>query len=189
MNELQRSAILLSLIENLKTRGSWCGETHIQKATYLLQELMEVPLGFNFILYKYGPYSFDLSEHIVSMRADSLIRLISNYPYGPTLAPGELVEQVKGRCLKTLGKFEAQVAFAANQLGEKRVADLEALSTALYIYLNESETSPEGRIERLKKIKPHIDTDLATSATKDLDDLFVECRPYLHSKTREQAIV
>ena len=47
MNRLERATILVTLIEKLSMEGSWCGETHVQKATYFLQELMGVPLGFN----------------------------------------------------------------------------------------------------------------------------------------------
>src|SRR3982074_3089967 len=97
MNEQTQAAILLSLIEHLKNLGSWCGETHVQKAAYFLQELMDVPLNFDFILYKYGPYSFGLSDELGAMRADSLIRLFPNPPYGPSLAPGEATEQIKKR--------------------------------------------------------------------------------------------
>lgn len=66
MKRLQRDAVILSLIENLRAKGSWCGETHIQKATYFVQELLRVPLEFEFVLYKHGPYSFDLSDELTA---------------------------------------------------------------------------------------------------------------------------
>jgi hypothetical protein len=75
MNRLKRDAVILSLIENLKKKGSWCGETHILKATYFLQELFDLPLGFEFILYKHGPFSFDLSDEFTAMRADMLLKI------------------------------------------------------------------------------------------------------------------
>ena len=48
MKRLQRAAIVTELAEQLTAQGSWCGETHLQKATYFLQELLEVPTGFEF---------------------------------------------------------------------------------------------------------------------------------------------
>jgi uncharacterized protein YwgA len=60
MDRLRRAAILTRLIEQLRNGGSWCGETHVQKATFFLQELLNVPLSLDFILYKHGPFSFDL---------------------------------------------------------------------------------------------------------------------------------
>lgn len=55
MNRTQRQAILLALIQRLREKGSWCGETHIQKSAYFLQELLGVPLDLNVIFYKHGP--------------------------------------------------------------------------------------------------------------------------------------
>ena len=68
MNRLQRAAVLLTLLEQLQARGSWCGETHVQKSVYFLQDLLQVPLGFEFVLYKHGPYSFDLNDEITAVQ-------------------------------------------------------------------------------------------------------------------------
>src|SRR5438093_5216592 len=95
MERLERDAILLSLLDSLKANGSWCGETHIQKATYFLQELVKVPLEFSFILYKHGPFSFDLSDELTAMRADSLLKIQPQGQYGPSLSLTEGSEQLK----------------------------------------------------------------------------------------------
>lgn len=169
MNEQKQSAILSSLIEHLRNRGSWCGETHIQKATYFLQELMGVPLGFDFILYKYGPYSFGLSDELVAMRADSLIRLSQNPPYGPSVVPGIAAEQIKRQFPVTLKKFEKQIDFVATRLGDKPVSELEALSTALFVKLHENaDLSTDQHVLLLRNLKPHISPDLARTAVNEL---------------------
>ena len=43
MNRLQRDVVILALLEQLKSRGSWSGETHLQEAAYFLQELLASP--------------------------------------------------------------------------------------------------------------------------------------------------
>src|SRR5262249_25119884 len=73
MERLQRATVLLALIEELRDGGSWGGETHLQKAVYLLQELFQVPLGFDFVLYRHGPYSFDLADEVTALQADQLL--------------------------------------------------------------------------------------------------------------------
>lgn len=70
MDRFEQAAILTELIDGMRASGSWAGETHIQKGTYFLQQLLEVPLGFRFILYKHGPFSFDLRDALAIMRAD-----------------------------------------------------------------------------------------------------------------------
>src|SRR5258708_22508076 len=89
MSDMQKAVILLSLIEQLHRKGSWCGETHVQKATYFLQELLGVHLGFEFILYKHGPFSFDLSDEITALRADLLLSVQPRDPYGASITPTE----------------------------------------------------------------------------------------------------
>ena len=80
MNRTQRQAILLTLIQQLRDNGSWCGETHIQKSAYFLQELLGVPLELNVIFYKHGPYSFDLGDEVTALRCDLLLSLQSREP-------------------------------------------------------------------------------------------------------------
>jgi len=43
MDRLPKAAILTRLARELRASGSWCGETHMQKAVYLLQDLLDVP--------------------------------------------------------------------------------------------------------------------------------------------------
>jgi hypothetical protein len=82
---LQRS-VLLELAIQLKRNGSWTGETHVQKAAFLLRELLDIPVGFDFVLYKHGPFSFDLREMLNEMEAERLIRLEEQaYPCGPKI--------------------------------------------------------------------------------------------------------
>ncbi|MGB4050941.1 MAG: hypothetical protein WBK56_01675 [Methanoculleus sp.] len=47
MKKIQRDGLLFELIDELTNYGSWCGETHIQKATYFLEAMMGIPLGFS----------------------------------------------------------------------------------------------------------------------------------------------
>lgn len=175
MSELKESAILLSLIEHLRACGSWCGETHVQKSTYFLKVLLQVPLSFDFILYKYGPYSFDLSDQLVAMRADSLIRLLPNDPYGPSLAPGEVSEQLKRQFARTLRNLEPHITFVVNHLALKTVSELEAISTALYVHVNEEGgLSTERHATLLRELKPHIQPEASRRAVRELDGLILE---------------
>ena len=46
MDRLRRAAVLTRLVEQMRRNGSWCGETHMQKATLFLQNLVLVPLAW-----------------------------------------------------------------------------------------------------------------------------------------------
>jgi len=166
MKRLQREALILSLIENLLKKGSWCGETHIQKSTYFLQELLRVLLGFEFILYKYGPFSFDLSDELLSMQGNDIVRLMLRRPYGPSVQPGPMGERIKSLYPKTLKKYEKEVVFVANELGGYGVGDLESIATALYVIRHRSGQKDDlhGKASYIREIKPHISSEQAISA-------------------------
>ena len=173
MKRLERDAVILSLVENLKNKGSWCGETHVQKATYFLQELFAVPLGFEFILYKHGPFSFDLSDELIAMRADMLLGLLPQpRPYGPSLIPGDSSEMIMRHFPITLKKYHSQVAFVAEQFGDKKVSELERLATALLVTREiEPDGSPESRAQCITRLKPHVKIDEAQKAVKAVDQI------------------
>ncbi|MCH7559454.1 MAG: hypothetical protein IIB56_18655 [Planctomycetes bacterium] len=180
MERLKRSAIVLSLIERLREKGGWCGETHIQKTTYFLQELLNVPLGFNFILYKHGPYSFDLSDELMAMRADMLIQLKSQQPYGPSIVPGPTSEQLKRLFPKTLRTYESRVHFIADQLANYGVADLERIATAFFIAnVSDMPTTTQQMATKINKIKPHISTEEALKALETESKLTAEAKELL----------
>lgn len=179
MKRLQRAAVLLSLAKTLKDHGSWCGETHIQKATYFLQELLKVPMDFEFILYKHGPFSFDLSDEITAMRADALIKLQpQQFPYGPTILPGEGSRSLKRRFPRTLERYNHQVKFVAEKLGTKKVTELEKLATAYYVTKTNS-ADTERRAHTINGLKPHISVEEALQAVQEIDEIIQESQEIL----------
>ena len=176
MKRLQRAAVLLALVEKLKDRGDWCGETHIQKTTYFLQQLMNVPLEFEFILYKHGPFSFDLSDEITAMRADNLFKLQTQpYPYGPSILPGLGSEMLKENFQKTISKYDEPLNFIVENFGRKTVAELERLATALYVTTEQAIAGPvEDRAKRINELKPHVSLEEARDAVLTIDRIIFE---------------
>ena len=174
LNRLGRNAIVLSLTDELKTAGSWCGETHLQKAVYLLQELTHVPLDFDFILYKHGPFSFDLRDALTAMRADYQLQIRANpIPYGPTLVTTRTGRKLQERFSAAVEKHRKQIAFVAKQLGSKSVTDLEQLGTALYVNREDDSRSLEQVAQRVNELKPHIPMDVAREAADGIDKIIV----------------
>ncbi|MBE9582184.1 MAG: hypothetical protein IMF18_11260 [Proteobacteria bacterium] len=173
MNEGQNRAVLVALIKSLRSKGSWCGETHIQKAAFFLKTLTGVPIDFDFILYKHGPFSFDLRDELSVMRAYGLLALEANYPYGPRILDTYMGKSLRARYPKTLGKYERQITFIADRLGNKGVVDLERLATAYYVTLDNSDRHVDTRAKEIVKLKPHIEYESAQKAVKDVD-VFIE---------------
>ncbi len=174
MERLKRAAIVTKLVDVLREAGSWCGETHVQKAMYLMQELLEVPTEYSFILYKHGPFSFDLSDELTSFRGDYLLELQPQAaPYGPRFAVTDLGHKRQSEWPKTLAKYDRQIRLVANAIGTKTVGQLERLATALFVTRRQTEHDGtiESRGECLHRLKPHVPVHAAVQAVKEIDEL------------------
>src|SRR5437764_14602240 len=171
MDRLQRAAVLTRLIEQLRHKWSWCGETHVQKATLFLQDLLLVSLGFDFILYKHGPFSFDLRDELTALRADELVLLEPQRGYGPRIATTDRSKYIQDLYPKTLEKYDNRISFVTHKLG----GNLERLATAFFLTkAADSPSSLETRAAKLIMLKPHIDRDEAMAAITEADQIIAE---------------
>ncbi len=172
MEARKRKAILLRQISLLRDKESWCGETHVQKACFFLQHLTKVPLDFDFILYRYGPFSFQLRDELTELRAVGYLDLVTRVqPYGPSLVLTARGEEVVERRSALIECFEEQMEFVAVRVGAKRVADLERLATALYLTpTDEPGVKLEERASELHRLKPHIPLQQARNAIETIDE-------------------
>lgn len=174
MEFLERASVLLALVEALRANGSWTGETHIQKATYFLENLLAVPLDLDFIFYKYGPYSFDLTAELTAMQANNLLDLRPQpYPYGPSYLPGAASKLLKASYGHVAATFAEQIRFVAAELGPKPVSDLARIATALYVT---REGVARDRAARIRELKPHVPLTDAERAVQEFDRIRTEAR-------------
>ena len=176
MGRMRNAALITKLVERLRDQGSWCGETHVQKTTYFLQHLMDVPLGFDFILYKHGPFSFELRDELTALRADNLLTLELDHRYSPRMAPTKQSKYIQDRFPKTLAKYDLRILFVARRLGPKGVVQLERLGTALYVELEAAMSSTAQRVRRITSLKPHLAEHDACRAVEEVDRIIADSR-------------
>src|ERR1700730_12290034 len=95
MSYSTRCALIVDLLKKLREHGSWCGETHIQKAMYISQDLAKANFGYKFIMYKHGPFSFDLKDELAAMRATGIIEFtFPQHGYGPSIRVTKFGERI-----------------------------------------------------------------------------------------------
>jgi len=174
MNRQEQQLLLLELLDRLAAHGSWCGETHVQKCAYFLQEGLCVPSSFDFILYKHGPFSFDLRGCLGEMRATLLIGVTPRRPYGASLSVSDSGRAWLIRASDIIGTFSTHIEFVSERLASKGVVDLERLGTALYVIRNRPELSIDKQIEEVASLKPHISYEQARGALADVDHLLAD---------------
>jgi len=173
MNQLSyssRYAVVLDLIKKLRAKGSWCGETHIQKAAFILQNISKSRLGYKFVLYKHGPYSFDLRDELTAMKASEIIEFtFPQQGYGPSIKPTKFGERLYEVNKEEIGRYAKIVDFIANWFGSKDVRYLERVATAYFISCKHSREPVSSRVKRLINVKPHVDLVAAEEAVRIVD--------------------
>jgi uncharacterized protein YwgA len=170
MDRLERAALLTELVDEMKAAGSWAGETHVQKAAYVLQVLFGVPSGFNFILYKHGPFSFDLRDELTSMQADGLIEQRPSPPYGPMLVATESSRTLRQSYRALMDPIKASLHAVATRLGPLDIYRLEQAATAVYVLVTDT-VSDEEAAAKLMELKPHVAPDGAAWAVREAREL------------------
>jgi hypothetical protein len=174
MNDLQRDALLAAFLDKLHQTGVWCTEFRTQKSTYLLQELLDVPLQFPFIFYKHGPFCFELTDAVVAMKAHELLTIaVRPSPYGPALVVTPLGREFYARYPATLGKYDDQLTRAVQEIGPLKPPDLERISGALFLSQNRN-CDVNERARRLHERTPHVPLHEARMAVAQLDQLMQE---------------
>jgi len=174
MNRLAQEAVLAGLTRRLDKNGSWSGETHIQKVAYVLRELADVPFQFNFILYKHGPFSFELRDELSSMRADGFLERQPQLPYGPRILVTERGRNLEERFRRTMSTYGRKLDWVAERLAQKNVLELERLATALWVTRQHPRSRVDRRARTLSVIKPHVSREEALSSVHEIDALIRE---------------
>ena len=173
MDKLRISAIVISLIKKLHEKGSWCGETHIQKAVFFLQELTNINLEFNYILYKHGPFSFELREKLNEMIAEKKLNIEPTHPnrYGPTYIIGDIGKKLDKYLKPLIEEYSDKINIAGGIIGNRTVASIEPLSTALFLIKKYENWSNNKRAKYMEALKPHITFESAKRAIEKIEGI------------------
>lgn len=172
MKRLTRTAVVTRLIEQLRDQDCWCGETHVQKATYLLQELSHVPMGFDFTLYRYGPYSFELRDDLTSMRADRIVQLEYRWFYGSRIKITSRGKRIQDLYSVTLNRYSDSIKSIAEFVGSKGVDELERIGTAFFVinHLESTKYKKSHVVDSLLDLKPHLAREPAKDSVNRLSE-------------------
>lgn len=172
MNNLEREALLVHLAGRLREAGSWGGETHLQKAAYFLQDLAEVPLGYDFMLYKHGPFDFELRGEIRELIAYQMLDVETQPPpYGPRLRPTAAGDSLAAKYRRASEQHADAIGFVMNVVADSGASRLEKLGTALWYTVRANGDTLEQKAEKIHGRKPHISLDEAEAALREVEQL------------------
>jgi uncharacterized protein YwgA len=151
------------------------GKTAMQKLIYLVQELQDVPIGYRFQLYNYGPYSSDLAEDLTYVEFLDGIKVDfdpvqNSYKIHAAKASDFLI----GKASDFIAHFRQGIDRIIQEFGNRKVRELELIATAVYAsrILKELDSYSEERlIEQVREIKPKFSNEEIVEAIKELEGL------------------
>ena len=168
--ELKRQ-LPLELARRLQGQSPQFGKTVFMKLAYLLQELYEVPLGYRFSLYTYGPYSAEVLADLEYAKLRNQVEV-------------EYLGEQGGFCItpseKAIGsaKQEGPIDDYGNKLnelveyfGKFNARDLELRTTSIFLWKRIRPTNQGdvgSLVEAVRHLKPHFDKNTIKSAVDKL---------------------
>jgi hypothetical protein len=141
------------------------GRTALMKLAYLLQAVKEVPLGYDFRLYTYGPFDSDVLNDLglaesFGVVQSQMVQFPSGSGYGYEFSIGPRREMVQKRAGREVARYQPVIRWALEEFGRHSAADLELITTIVY-----ADREAAGRKERLsfqelgrkvKEVKPRF---------------------------------
>lgn len=132
------------------------GRTALVKAAYFLQTVRNVPLGYHFRLYSYGPYDsavlddLDIAETFGKVEVRTV-----HYPggYGYEISRPESSPEISNSFVE---EHSSDIEWVAHEFGSLNAAELELAATALYADRELPNCRIDSLVERVYHVKPHF---------------------------------
>jgi uncharacterized protein YwgA len=156
--ELHR--LILETVKGLRNQKSWTGRTHVVKTLFLAAQKADLP--FEFVLYKHGPYSFEVDEELESMLSYDAVEKDAIGGYGPQLRVGEGAVFVEDQVVSA-SALDA-IRKATQYVSSRNVSELEALATTVWLMTPGQPNERAELVSGLIKLKPHISQPIANKA-------------------------
>ena len=164
------------LVKDMRDKGSWAGETHVQKCSLFLQQMLGVQMGYSFVLHLHGPYSFQLSEELAQMQAIRVLRTEPRPGYGASFNLGKWGKNAiaafrDGEQEREQERLDAAIAFVAENVSRRNTRALERISTAFFLTGKYPKKSASEIAELINRLKPHISVKASLDAIDEVKGL------------------
>jgi len=138
---------------------------------YIAQDLAKGNFGYKYIMYKHGPYSFDLKNELSGMKASNMIEYtFPREEYGPGIEVTKFGDRVFKTHQEDIEKYHRINEFVSSWLAASDVTQLEKLATAYFVTQRNPREPLMERAKRISGLKPHVDLVAAEEALKTIDE-------------------
>jgi len=154
----ERMATIATIVQKAPTDS--IGRTAVMKCIYFLQVLKDLPLGYNFTLYSYGPFDahvltdLEFAETFGFVSA-TMVPHTSGYSYH--IQPGEKAARIGDVAADFIKKHEQDINWVLQTFGNQSARELELSSTIVYVDREtDSVLKPDEIIKKVHEIKHHF---------------------------------
>ncbi len=165
---INKYALLLQIIKELNSVGSWSGNTHIQKTVSLVQSILGEEI-YKFTIHHYGPYSFELRDDLERLVSVGFVtRTFDDFGYHYKITEKGLEYLQKNFELNYIADIIKEVAF---HFGRAPTYVLELFSTIDYALRKYDTDSEKVIVEYVKRLKPHFSETVIAKALEMWKDI------------------
>lgn len=172
--ETARIATLVAIVQ----RRTGLGRTALMKLCYFLQTIQSVPLEYHFTLYSYGPFDPAVLSDLATAEAlDGVSSRIVQYQggYGYEIEPTGRSGSVIDLAAEFVEQYRSRIDWVVAEFGGSRRADLEVLSTAIYVDRESAEANEilteENLICKVHEIKRNYTENFVAENVRRLSDM------------------
>lgn len=154
----------LGVMAEIVKERSGLGKTAMMKYIFILQQVFKVPLGYDYEIYTYGPYSSEVMQDI-QLAADYDVfeiheTIFSNGHYGYRLEPSAKTTETINVAREFVQGYISPIHRVVELFGHKSAKELELSSTIIYVYHNHLHNGWEITNDKVSnsvhRIKPHF---------------------------------
>ncbi|MEJ1933447.1 hypothetical protein WDZ92_24875 [Nostoc sp. NIES-2111] len=158
------------------------GRTSLMKLLYFLQEVREVPLGYHFTLYSYGPFDSDVLSDLGTAEAlqaveTEVVPFSGGYRY--KIDAGPSAEFILKQKNEFLHRYSRDFDWVVDRFAAENPATLELLSTIVYADREEgaqADRSLEVLADRVHRVKPKFSEETIRTKIQLLKDMAIVLR-------------
>ena len=169
----------VGIISEISRSNPGLGKTAMMKYIFLLQQVYKVPLGYDFEIYTYGPYSSEVMEDIDWAKHQDIISIeMMTYPSGHSgysLNPSTNAEKILEEENEFISTYKESIEKMIDLFGNKSAKELELSTTIIYLYQTYTANKWECNLDEVSKnvyeIKPHFDISTIRREYRNLDEL------------------
>ena len=176
MIDLNKRVGIFSAIVQLKCG---LGKTAMMKYIFLLQEIYKVPLGYDFEIYTYGPYSSEVMEELDFAWHQDILNidrvLYPNGQSGYEILPSSNFENALKNEQEFISEYQDAIDEVIARFGDKNAKELELSTTIIYLYNTYAKNQWQHTVETISanvhEIKSHFHIDTIRNEYRLLDQL------------------